>query len=405
MQQEPKTTILSIPSMVEKDKKTPPERDTTDKSLRTERRKTDAELAAHQASVKEDADAVVARARQMADSVLSDARDWEDEQLADEGISRKAALGLGDERAREDAALTADRGGEDAAAGEERRERQLALAGLLAFERKDTDLRLEIERTRADEAQTTRDDFLAMVSHDLRSLLGGIALRAGMLARLPVAEDPAGKVARNAEVIQRFSARMNRLIGDLLDVASIEAGKLSVDPERHDAVRLCRDSMEAFQLAASAQGIQFTSESSAESLVAEFDHERILQVLTNLVGNALKFTGKGGRIVLRVERRDNDVCFAVEDTGEGIPSDRLEKIFDRFFQSHGSDSARAGAGALHRQVPRRGPPRTDLGGEHPRPGQQVLFHAATPTGKGLFGGAARRPRQGCHRPLNRGRRG
>jgi signal transduction histidine kinase len=330
--------------MVEKDNRKPPERDTTDESLRTERRKTDVELAAHQASIKKDADAVVARARQMADSVLSDARDREDEHLADEGISRKAAQGLGDERAREDAALTADRGGEDASAREERRGRQLALAGLLAFERKDTDLRLEIERTRADEAQTSRDDFLAMVSHDLRSLLGGIALRAGMLARLPATEDPAGKVGRNAEIIQRFSARMNRLIGDLLDVASIEAGKLSVDPERHDAVRLCRDSMEAFQLAASAQGIQFTSESRTDSLVAEFDHERILQVLTNLVGNALKFTGKGGRIALRVERRGNDVCFAVEDTGDGIPSDRLEKIFDRFFQSHGNDRRGLGLG-------------------------------------------------------------
>ena len=258
--------------MVDKDKKTPPERDTTDESLRTERRKTDVELAAHQDSVKEDADAGVARAREMADSVLSDAREREDEQLADEGISRKAARGLGEERAREDAALTADRGGEDAAVGEERRARQLALAGLLAFERKDTDVRLEIERTRADEAQTSRDDFLAMVSHDLRSLLGGIALRAGVLARLTAAEDPAGKASRNAEIIQRFSARMNRLIGDLLDVASIEAGKLAVDPERHDAVRLCRESMDAFQLAASAQGIQFTCQSGADSLVAEFDH-------------------------------------------------------------------------------------------------------------------------------------
>jgi signal transduction histidine kinase len=330
--------------MAEKDKKTPPERDTTDESLRTERRKTDAQLAAHQDSIKEDADAVVARARQMADSALSDARDRQDEQLADAGMSRKAARSLGDERAREDAELTADRGGEDAATGDERRERQLALVGLLAFERRDTDVRLKIERTRADEALTSREDFLAMVSHDLRSLLGGIALRAGMLARLPATEDPAGKVGRNAEIIQRFSARMNRLIGDLLDVASIEAGKLSIDPEEHDAVRLCRDSTEAFQLAASAQHIQLTCEPGTDSLVAELDHERILQVLTNLVGNALKFTGEGGRIALRVERRGDDVCFAVEDTGQGIASDRLDKIFDRFFQARGSDRRGLGLG-------------------------------------------------------------
>jgi signal transduction histidine kinase len=102
--------------------------------------------------------------------------------------------------------------------------------------------------------------------------------------------------------------------------------------------------MEAFQLAASAQGIQFTCECGTDSLVAEFDHERILQVLTNLVGNALKFTGKGGRIALRVERRGDDVCFSVEDTGEGIPSDQLEKIFGRFFQSHGGDRRGLGLG-------------------------------------------------------------
>jgi signal transduction histidine kinase len=343
MRQEQKKTILPA-CMVESDKKKPPERDTTDESLRTERRKTDVQLAAHQNSVKKDADAVVARARRMADSVLSDSRDREDQQLADDGISKKAARGLDDERAREDAALRADRGGEDAAAGDERRERQLALAGLLAFERKDTDLRLEIERTRADEALTSREDVLAIVSHDLRSLLGGIALRAGMLARLPPTEDPAGKVSRGAETIQRLSARMNRLIGDLLDVASIDSGKLSVAVARHDAARLCRDSVEAFQLAASAQGIQFTCESGTDSLVAEFDHERILQVLTNLVGNALKFTGKGGRIALRVERRGDDVCFAVEDSGDGIPSDRLEKIFDRFFQTHDNDRRGLGLG-------------------------------------------------------------
>src|SRR4029077_16245445 len=64
----------------------------------------------------------------------------------------------------------------------------------------------------------------------------------------------------------------------------------------------------------------------------------------NLVGNALKFTGKGGRIALRVERRGNDVCFAVEATGDVIPSHRLEKIFDRFFQSHGNDRRGLGLG-------------------------------------------------------------
>jgi signal transduction histidine kinase len=158
------------------------------------------------------------------------------------------------------------------------------------------------------------------------------------------ADEPWVKVRSYAERIQRFTARMNRLVGDLMDVASIEAGKLSLVRLRRNVSLLLRDALEAFEPAALAHGLQLECEPSADLGVVEIDHERILQVLTNLVGNALKFTPRGGRIVIRAERRDQDVCFSVADTGEGVPADLREKIFDRYFQSRDEDRRGLGLG-------------------------------------------------------------
>ena len=326
------------------EKKTPRERETTDQSLRTERQKTDAELASTLGVIKEDSDEVVAEARHKADSVLSDARHLEDRKLAADGSSAEAARTLDHERAKEDAVLTAERGGADAAASDERTRREKALASLLAFERQDTDLRLEIERARADEAVTSREDFLAMVSHDLRSLLGGIALGADVLNQLAKSGEPIARVASIAERIQRFVARMNRLIGDLMDVAAIEAGKLSVVMAPCDANAVVGEAMEAFASAAAASQIRLTSRIGSDLAPIDFDHERILQVLINLVGNALKFTASGGHVSIRVESWKDAVCFAVEDDGEGIPGDRLDKVFDRFFQTRRNDRRGLGLG-------------------------------------------------------------
>ncbi len=325
-------------------KPAPPVRVTTDESLRTERHKTDAHLQENLGTVKDDADEVVAEARDRADSVLSDARDREDAKLAARGLSAEGAEILDDERAREDAALVAERGGADAAIQEERVQRQLALASLLAFERKDTDLRLQLERTSADAAVSSRENVLAMVSHDLRSLLGGIALSADMLGKSPQARDGTGTVARHAERIQSFAAQMTRLVGDLVDAASIEAGRLSVFAEHRDAADLVRDALEAFQPASSIKGVALACEIGQGTTAVEFDYERILQVLTNLVGNALKFTAKGGAVTIGVGGRGEDVCFFVKDTGAGIPADQLDRIFDRFYQTNLNDRRGLGLG-------------------------------------------------------------
>jgi signal transduction histidine kinase len=323
--------------MATREDRDPRERNLTDEGLRSERDKTDAELELRSAQLREAATDLVEEARLKADSVLSDARDVED-------LKRVPAQAVVNERAREDAALESSRDGADAVVRDAHTRRRLALASLLASEREDTDLRLEIERMRSDQDLTSRENFMAMVSHDLRSLLGGIALSAELLKGVEDSEEPFVRVKHYASTIQRFSARMSRLVGDLIDIASIEAGHLSLIRARRHASLLLRDSLEAFGPAAAAQGITLVCESETDPGVIDVDHDRILQVLTNLVGNALKFTPREGRIVIRAERRDNQVCFAVADTGQGISPDLLDKIFERNFQAGGRDPRGLGLG-------------------------------------------------------------
>jgi signal transduction histidine kinase len=246
------------------------------------------------------------------------------------------------ERAHEDAALREERRAADASLRSERDERAEKLAALLRFEREQTDQSLHVERDRADAAVATRDDFLGMVSHDLRTLLAGIAFDVALLLQDVPEGDHGRKTVRLGQHIQRYVARMNRLVGDLLDVVSIEAGKLHVEPAHHDAVRLLRETVEAFQPTAAAKGIALTAAVAKGSLLAEFDHERVLQVLANLVSNALKFTATGGTIAIEVAPYDGRVRFAVVDTGVGIPAARLGAVFERFWQS--DPMARQGLG-------------------------------------------------------------
>ncbi len=329
--------------MATKDRKPQPERANTDEGLRVEREKSDREFSKVQATIEEEADVAIDEARERADEALQAARDSADARLErDEAPSTRETVSQ--ERAHEDAALQGERAAADAGLQDERTERKRALAALLHMERVETDLRLRMERTRADEGLATRDEFMGMVSHDLRTLLGGIALQAAMLKR-DAAEDAAGRrTAQAAEKIQRFTARMNRLIGDLVDVASIEEGRIRVAPELHDATELVRESVEAFLPLASSQGITLDAEIRGNTLMAKFDHERIFQVLANLLSNAIKFTPSGGTISLRVEPVGQEVRFSVMDTGSGIPGHQLETVFERFWQARSEDRRGLGLG-------------------------------------------------------------
>ncbi|MFL5349320.1 MAG: sensor histidine kinase [Hyalangium sp.] len=330
--------------MPTKDQKPKPQRASTDESLRLEREKSDRVYATGQTTINAEADAAIQQARESTDDFLRATRENADGRLSRSETPAQTRESVARGRAHEDAALQQERSTADAERQDERAERTRALASLLHLGRAETDLRLLVERTHADEGIATRDQFMGMVSHDLRTLLGGIALQAALLKR-DAAEDEAGRRAvQAAEKIQRFTARMNRLIGDLVDVASIEEGRIRVTPALQDAAALVRESVEAFQPLASSQGLSLDVETRGNTLMARFDHGRILQVLANLLSNAIKFTPPGGRISLRLEPVGQDVRFSVTDTGSGIPSHQLEAVFERFWQARGEDRRGLGLG-------------------------------------------------------------
>lgn len=326
------------------DKAPPADRDQTDTSLRTEREKTDDELEKVRANIEEDADAVVQRAREKADETLELARSKADETLGKLGASSEAKAMARRERASEDRTLTSERAVSDLELEEEREHRGRALEAILRLEREQTDSHLLVERARSDEALIQRDDFLGMVSHDLRTILGGIALGAALLIRNAADDEPGRATRKIGESIERYSARMNRLVGDLIDVTSIEFGRLAILPERHDAAKTLQDAMEAFQPLADAKGISLHHGLVKGPLFALFDHQRVLQVLGNLLSNAIKFTPPKGSIQVLVQGTASEVRFSVSDTGIGVPADKREAVFERFWQVKANDGRGLGLG-------------------------------------------------------------
>jgi signal transduction histidine kinase len=313
------------------DSKTRKEREETDASLLAERDKTDAELAKAVTSLEEDADQVLEVARQRAEAILDTARELADRDMTAARVVGRVRRAVEIERGTADDAIADERVVADQLLAVERDEQQRALAALLRLEREATDDGLLVERAHADKALATRDDFLAMASHDLRNLLGGLALSAQALAK-PTGStgDGAAASVKHAERIQRFVARMNRLVGDLLDVVSLESGKLHILPTLVDGCQLLKEAEEAFRPAFVAQGIMLTTDSGPGAIVIVCDHDRIIQVLTNLVSNALKFTDEGGQVAMSVSRTESEIHFAVTDNGIGIPPGYETAVFERF---------------------------------------------------------------------------
>jgi len=264
------------------------ERRQTDDSLRVEREKTDEALAEDLSDVDETADAVVERARQRADALVATAR-----AAADRGSARASApppASVEAERDRADAALRVEREDADEIVRVERAEH----VALLSLERGETDRDLSSERARSDRAIATRDEFLGVVSHDLRNLLGVVVSSAALIARAAERDGPRDTVLAAARRIQRLSGRMSRLIGDLVDVASIDAGRLAVTREPGDPSHVVVEAVDTFADQAAAGGIALTAEVGAPSCSVALDAARILQVLVNLQGSSAQY-----RFVLR----------------------------------------------------------------------------------------------------------
>ncbi|MBI4509840.1 MAG: MASE1 domain-containing protein [Deltaproteobacteria bacterium] len=195
----------------------------------------------------------------------------------------------------------------------------------------------------AQKAVQTREDILAVVSHDLRNPLGAVSVTARQLSKIPEKMDPE-KLRVRAELILRAAGRMERLIADLLDFSVIEAGQLTIQRQPCVAPDLVEEALRALQPLTAEKNIQLEAQVEANGAKVSGDRERIQQVFSNLVGNSIKFTPPEGRISIKAFVRGERVVFSVSDNGPGIPEQDLPRIFDRYFRSPSGERRGAGLG-------------------------------------------------------------
>lgn len=193
----------------------------------------------------------------------------------------------------------------------------------------------------AREASRARDDLLAIVSHDLRNPLNTIVTAAELLLDSGIAEKQKEEQAR---AIRRSAERMDRLTADLLDVTRIEEGRLAIQPSPHDLSSIVGQAIASWTHPAGEKDIRLTTDIPPEVSPVHADRERLIQVLENLIGNAVEHTPVGGRIAVTAMRNNGDAEIRVSDTGPGIPRENLPNLFDRFWQAENSDGAGAGLG-------------------------------------------------------------
>lgn len=185
---------------------------------------------------------------------------------------------------------------------------------------------------------SAREALLAVVSHDLRTPLTTILLGTEGLLR----GSPDERQRKLLGTIRACALQMSRMSDDLLEMASIDAGHLSVDKKPEPAAALVTDAVSLLKPLATVRSIGLEVVEVAPGLVVSCDRERVLQVFTNIIGNALKFTQEGGSITLRSEPQADAVCFSVADTGRGIPAEDLAHLFESRWQ--GRQTARLGYG-------------------------------------------------------------
>jgi signal transduction histidine kinase len=330
----------------------------TDASLGTERATADT-IFSH-ADAQRKLDMLIARDRVLADHQLMIFREKADKMLAHERLASPArSAEVMEERFAADDRKKAERSVTDAVLEEERRradgrddvrddrkrDEQIVVSAEREAQRVDTNERLSDERSHADiladdraagdsaleaakDAEAHRKDVFAMVMHDLRNPLYVILANADFLGES--AESQARREA--AQDVTLAAARMGRLLTDLLDVAQIDAGRFPLDKGHHDARALLSEVRRAYSPLFEGRGVSLVIDAPEEPVLASFDYDRVEQLPSNLLGNAMKFTPAGGVVALSVERCGQQVVFVVRDDGIGIDPDTLPKIFERYWR-------------------------------------------------------------------------
>lgn len=194
----------------------------------------------------------------------------------------------------------------------------------------------------AQDAIAARDEILGVVSHDLRNPLNVVQLTTGFL--LEQAEDRRSDNVKKLALIQRASGRMNQMVQDLLDVSRMEAGRFSLERVDQDVASMVAEAEALLRPMAEQKSVAFECSVEEHLTTLRIDTHRMLRVISNLVGNAIKFTPEGGTVKLTAERAGNEVRFTVVDTGPGIPPEHLSHVFDRYWQAREGDRRGAGLG-------------------------------------------------------------
>lgn len=192
----------------------------------------------------------------------------------------------------------------------------------------------------AQAAKRLRDEMVAVVAHDLRNPVHTIALAAATLAsdRLADAQRP-----RLLSIIRQTALNMGRLLEDLLDMSRMDSGTFAVSRSRLQAQLLLAATLEQFEGRANERGIVLDVDLDCDLEILG-DHDRLAQVLSNLIGNALKFTPSGGRVEVRCDTTEEGVVFSVRDTGPGIAAADLPHLFERFWKADAASAGGAGLG-------------------------------------------------------------
>lgn len=186
---------------------------------------------------------------------------------------------------------------------------------------------------KAEEALRSREDLLAIVSHDLRNPLGVVLTSSALLLRGALPPDKGERARRQVEAIQRAGNRMNRLIRDLLDFASIDGGRLALARRSVDVPALLAEVAEALRPLAAPKVQELTGEEPPAGLTVDGDHDRLVQAFTHLIGNSFKFGPEGGQVRLSAALEGPVVRFTVADNGPGMEPDELANLFDRAWQA------------------------------------------------------------------------
>jgi signal transduction histidine kinase len=193
----------------------------------------------------------------------------------------------------------------------------------------------------AREVIDAREEVLRIVAHDLRNPLSTVAMTTQLMLDVPGTEHQ--RIER-LTVIQRAGQRMQRLINDLLSVSIIEAGRLTIDPRPASVAAILADATEMLRPIAADKPVHLEVDAPKDLPDVHADAARIIQVLSNLVGNAIKFTPTGGRVTITAAREGPNIRFEVADTGPGIAPEQMANIFGRFWQANRGDTRGIGLG-------------------------------------------------------------